>query len=37
VGYATQWWKNAGSAAAATIITVTADATVTGISAALRK
>jgi hypothetical protein len=36
-GYTTQWWKNASSAAAATIITVAADATVTGISAALRK
>lgn len=36
-GYATQWWKNASSAATATIITVTADATVTGISAALRR
>ena len=37
VGYATQWWKNAGSAAAATVITVAADATVAGISAALRR
>ena len=37
VGYAAQWWKNAGSAAAAAIITVAADATVTGISAALRR
>jgi hypothetical protein len=37
VGYATQWWKNAGSAAAAAIIPVAADATVTGISAALRR
>jgi hypothetical protein len=37
VGYATQWWRNAGSAAAATIITVAADTTVTGISAALRR
>jgi hypothetical protein len=37
VGYATQWWKNAGSAAAATVITVAADATVSGISAALRR
>ena len=37
VGYATQWWKNASSAAAATVITVAADATVTGISAAMRR
>jgi hypothetical protein len=36
-GYATQWWKNASTAAAATVITVAADATVTGISAALRR
>jgi hypothetical protein len=36
-GYVTQWWKNASSAAAATIITVAADARVTGISAALRR
>ena len=37
VGYATQWWKNASSAAAATVITVAADAAVTGISAAMRR
>jgi hypothetical protein len=37
VGYATQWWKNAGSAATATIIIMGADATVTCISAALRR
>jgi hypothetical protein len=36
-GYATQWWKNASSAAAATVITVAADTTVTGISAAMRR
>jgi hypothetical protein len=36
-GYTTQWWKNASSAAGATIIKVPADATVTGISAALRR
>jgi hypothetical protein len=37
VGYVTQWWRKAGSAAAATIVTVTAGSTVTGISAALRR
>jgi hypothetical protein len=36
-GYVTQWWKNASSAAAAAVITVNAGATVTGISAALRR
>jgi len=36
-GFATQWWKNAGSAAAAAVITVNAGATVTGISAVLRR
>lgn len=35
-GLATQWWKAANSAATATVITVTANATVTGIDAALR-
>jgi len=33
--FKTQWWKNAGSAAAATVITVGAGALVTGIDAAL--
>jgi Carboxypeptidase regulatory-like domain len=37
VGYVTQWWRNAASAGTATIVTVTAASTVTGISAALRK
>ncbi len=34
--FKTQWWKNAGSAAAATVITVGAGALVTGIDAALK-
>lgn len=34
-GFATQWWKNAGSAAAATVLTVGPGAVVTGIDAAL--
>jgi hypothetical protein len=34
-GFKTQWWKNASSAASATVITVGAGATVTGIDAAL--
>jgi len=33
--FKTQWWKNAGSAAAATVIKVGAGALVTGIDAAL--
>jgi Carboxypeptidase regulatory-like domain len=33
----TQWWKNAGSAAAATVITVGAGTAVTGIDAALKR
>jgi hypothetical protein len=36
-GYATQWWRRASSARTATIITVAAGSTVTGISATLRK
>lgn len=36
-GYATQWWRGARSAAAATVITVRADAVVTGISARMRR
>ena len=36
-GFTTQWWKNADSAAAATVITVGAGAVVTGIDAALKQ
>lgn len=36
-GYATQWWKDAGSAARATIVTVRASGISTGIDAALRR
>jgi hypothetical protein len=36
-GFKTQWWKNAGTSAAATVITVGAGALVTGIDAALRQ
>jgi Carboxypeptidase regulatory-like domain len=36
-GFKTQWWKNAGSAAAATVIKVGAGALVTGIDAALKR
>jgi Carboxypeptidase regulatory-like domain len=36
-GFRTQWWKNAGSAATATVITVGAGAVVTGIDAALKR
>lgn len=35
-GFTTQWWKNADSAAAATVITVGAGAVVTGIDGALK-
>jgi hypothetical protein len=35
-GYATQWWKNAGSAARATIVAVRASGTTSGVNAALR-
>ena len=35
-GFTTQWWDNASSAQTATAITVSATATVTGISAALQ-
>ena len=35
-GYRTQWWDNAGSRAAATVITVAADRVTTGIDAAMR-
>lgn len=35
-GFQTQWWDNAGSAASATVVTVGAGATVTGIDAALK-
>jgi Carboxypeptidase regulatory-like domain len=35
--FKTQWWKNAGSAAAAKVITVGAGAIVTGIDAKLRR
>jgi hypothetical protein len=37
VGYLTQWWRGAGSARTATVITVAAGSTVTGIGAALRR
>jgi len=36
-GFNTQWWQHAGSAAAATVITVGPGARVTGIDAALRR
>jgi hypothetical protein len=36
-GFRAQWWDDARSAAKATVITVSADATVTGINAALRQ
>ncbi|MGH3399829.1 MAG: carboxypeptidase-like regulatory domain-containing protein, partial [Streptosporangiaceae bacterium] len=36
-GYATQWWKDAGSAARATIVTVRASGISSGINAALRR
>jgi hypothetical protein len=36
-GFRTQWWKNAGSAAAATVIKVGAGVLVTGIDAALKR
>jgi len=36
-GFTTQWWKNAGSASTATVITVGSGAPVTGIDAALRR
>jgi protocatechuate 3,4-dioxygenase beta subunit len=36
-GFRTQWWQNAGSAAAATVITVGAGAALTGIDAALKR
>jgi hypothetical protein len=35
-GFLTQWWHHSSSAAGATVITVSANATVTGIDAALR-
>jgi hypothetical protein len=35
-GYATQWWKDAGSAAKATVITVPANTVTTGIDAVLK-
>lgn len=35
-GFTTQWWKHAGSAATATVITVGAGAVVTGIDGALK-
>jgi hypothetical protein len=36
-GFATQWWRHAASKAKATVITVTAGAHLTGVSAALRR
>ena len=36
-GYATQWWKDAGSAARATVVTIRADAVSAGIDAALAR
>jgi hypothetical protein len=36
-GYAVQWWRNATSRRTATVITVTAGATVPGIGASLTR
>ena len=36
-GYATQWWKDAGSAARATVVTIRADTVSAGIDAALAR
>jgi hypothetical protein len=36
-GYRTQWWQNAGSRQAATVINVTAAQTVTGIDATMTR